>query len=157
MEIKDDEVPLNERIRDRGFIVGDIQDQMIEGKTLRDNPSYPHREIYPMLFNLTIEKGTCFTAVSLAIRVVKDSICTISSSNLSILEPDMMRVFKDFNLYISLGRLLRLVQSFKFIQRRFWRSPMDWCTLHKLGQSLRISFSRLGSFEKSGVSVKYLE
>jgi len=68
-----------------------------------------------------------------------------------------MKVLKDFNLYTSLGRLLRLVQSFKFISSRLQRSPMDWCTLHKLGQSFRMSFSRLGNPEKSGVSLKYLE
>ena len=141
-----------------GFIVGDIQYRMTEGKTLCENPSNPHRDIYPMLFEITNEKGTCFTAVFSAIRVVKDSICTISFSNMLIFEqPDKMRVFKDFNLYISLGRLLRLVQSFKFIKRRLLSFPMDWCTLHKLGQSLRMSFSRLGSVEKSGVSVKSLE
>ena len=131
---------------------------MIEGKTLRDNPSNPQRDIYPMLFELTIEKGTCFTTVLSAIRVVKDSICTISSSNLSIFEqPDRIRIFTDFNLYTSLGRFLKLVQPFKFIKIRLWRSPMDWCTLHKLGQFLRMSFSRLVSLEKSGVSVKFLE
>jgi len=103
-----------------------------------------------MLFEFTIEKGTCFTAVLSEIRVVKDSICTISSSNMSIFkQPDRIRVSTDFNLYISLGRLLRLVQSFKFIKSRLWRSPMDWCTLRNLGQSLRMSFSRLGSPEKS--------
>jgi len=69
----------------------------------------------------------------------------------------MMKVLKEVNVYTSLGRLLKLVQSFKFISNRLQRCPMDWCTLHKLGQSFRMSFSRLGSPEKSGVSLKFLE
>ncbi|KAL2319329.1 hypothetical protein Fmac_028298 [Flemingia macrophylla] len=72
---------------------------MTEGKTLHDNPSYSHMNIYLMHFKLTIESGICCTAVFSAIRVVKDSICIISSSNLLIFEqPERMRVFKDFNL-----------------------------------------------------------
>jgi len=55
------------------FIVGDIQDQMIEGKILRDNPSNPRRDIYPLRFELTIEKGTSFTTA-----VIKDFIRTVS-------------------------------------------------------------------------------
>ncbi|RHN59076.1 hypothetical protein MtrunA17_Chr4g0009371 [Medicago truncatula] len=39
---------------------GDIQERMREGNTSRENPSKPHKEIYPMLFNLTIENGTFF-------------------------------------------------------------------------------------------------
>jgi hypothetical protein len=71
---------------------------MREGNTSRDNPSYPHMDIYPMLFNLSIEYGTSFTDVSFAINVVKDSICPMPSSNLSIFEqPESIRVFKDFN------------------------------------------------------------
>jgi len=131
---------------------------MIEEKILVDNPSNPHRDIYPMLFELTIEKGTCFTAVFSATRVIKDFICAISSSNMPIFkQPERMKVLKDFNLYTSLGRLLRLIQSFKFISSRLRRSPMDWCTLRKLGQSFRMSSSRFGSPEKSGVSLKNLE
>jgi len=140
------------------FVVGDIQHRIIEGKRLRGNPSNPRRDIYTMLFDLTIEKGTCLTAVFSAIRVIKDSICTVSFSNRSIIEqPERMRVFKDFNMYISAGRLFRLVQSFKFSSVRLERHPIDWCTLRNLGQSLRMSCSRLGSSEKSGVSIKYLE
>jgi hypothetical protein len=55
------------------------------------------------------------------------------------------------------GRLLRLVQSFKFIKRRLLRSPMDGCNSYKLGQSFIIIFSRFGNFEKSGDLFKYLE
>jgi len=158
METREHDVPEKEGIYKRGLIVGDIQDQMIEGKTFRASPSNPHKDIYPMLFEVTIETGTRFTAVLSAIRVVKDSICAISSSNLSIFEqPERMNVFTDFNLYISLGRLLRFVQSFKFINKILQRSPMDLCIANKLGQSLRMSCSILGSLEKSGVSVKYLE
>jgi len=36
---------------------------MIDGKTSCDNPVYPHRDIYPKLFDLAIEKGTCFIAI----------------------------------------------------------------------------------------------
>jgi hypothetical protein len=72
-------------------------------------------------------------------------------------QPERMRVFKDFNWYIFSGKLLRLVQSFKFIRRILLRSPMDWCILDKFGQSFMISFSRFGSFEKSGLFFKYLE
>ena len=136
-----------------GFIVGDIQERMIEGKRLGGNLSNPRRDTYPRLFDLTIEKGTCLT-----IRVIKDSICTVSFSNRSIIEhPERMTVFKDFNKYTSAGRLLRLVQSFKFSSVRLERHPIDWCTLRNLGQSFRMSCSRLGSPEKSGVFVKYLE
>jgi len=72
---------------------------MIDGKTLRDNPLCPHRDIYPMLFDLTIEKGICFTAIFSAIKVVKDSICIMSSSNLAIFkQPERIRVFTDFSL-----------------------------------------------------------
>ena len=72
-----------------------------------------------MLFELTIEKGTCLTAAFSTIRVIKDFICTISFSMRSIFEhPERMRVLKDFNLYIPLGRLLILVQSFKFSSKR---------------------------------------
>jgi len=99
---------------------------MMERKRLCDNPSNPRRDIYPMLFELTIEKGTCFTAVFSAIRVIKDSIFTISFSNGSIFgQPQRMRVFKDFNLYIFLGRLHRLAQSFKFSSVRWRRPPID--------------------------------
>jgi hypothetical protein len=52
-----------------------------------------------MLFNLTTEKGTLANEVLFATKVVKDSICSKSSSNLSIIKhPERMRVFKDFNL-----------------------------------------------------------
>jgi len=55
--------------------------------------------MYPMLFDLTTENGTIVIAVLSASRVVKDSICSKSSSNLSIIEhPERMSVFKDFNL-----------------------------------------------------------
>jgi len=141
-----------------GFIVGDIQDPMIEGKRLLDNPSNRCRDMYPMLLELTIEKGTCFTAVFSAIRVIKDSKCAISLSLMSILEqPERMRVLKDFNSYISLGRLLRLVQSFKFSSIRLLSDPIDRCTLRNLEQCFKMSCSRLGNPEKSGVSFKHLE
>jgi len=39
------------------------------------------RDMYPMLFELTIEKGTSFTVVFSVTRVIRDSICTISFSN----------------------------------------------------------------------------
>jgi hypothetical protein len=98
MEARDKTLFPNGEIWGREFVVGDIQDQMREGKTSRDNPSYPHRDIYAMLFDLIIEYGTSFTPVSFAISVVKDSICTISSFKLSIfVQPERMRVFKDFN------------------------------------------------------------
>ena len=88
---------------------------MIEKEKDCDNVSNPRSDRYPMLLELTTEKGTCFTTVFSAIRIIKDSICTISFSNRPILEqPDRMRDFKDFNLYMFLGRLHRLVQSFKF-------------------------------------------
>jgi hypothetical protein len=52
-----------------------------------------------MLFDLTIENGTLVIAVLFAIKVVKDSICSKSSSNFSIFkQPERMSVFKDFNL-----------------------------------------------------------
>ncbi|RHN68482.1 hypothetical protein MtrunA17_Chr3g0114391 [Medicago truncatula] len=70
---------------------------MREGNTSCDNPSYPHRDIYAMLFDLTIEQGTSFTPVSFAISVVNDSICTISSKFSIFEQPERMRVFKDFN------------------------------------------------------------
>jgi len=54
-ETSDSELRSNGDIQGREFMLGDIQDQMIEGKTSCDNPSYPHRDIYPMLFNLSIE------------------------------------------------------------------------------------------------------
>jgi len=128
---------------------------MIEEKKLLSNG---RRDMYPMPFELTIEKGTCFTAIFSVIRVIKDSKCAISLSLMSILEqPERMRVFKDFNLYILLGRLLRLVQSFKFSSKRLQRHPIDGCTLRNLGQHFRMSCSRLGSPLKSGVVVKYLE
>jgi hypothetical protein len=80
------------------FIVGDIQDHMREGKTSHGSPSYPHRDIYMMLFNLTMEKGACLTPVFAAIKVLKDFICTISSSNLLMFEqPERMRVVTDVN------------------------------------------------------------
>jgi len=140
------------------IVVGDIQDRMIEGKRLRGNLSNPRRDIYPMLFDLTIEKGTCLTAVFSAIRVIKDFICSVSFSNRSIIEhPERMSVFKDFNIYTSAGRLLKLVQSFKFSSVRLDRHPIDWCTSCNPGQSLRMSCSRLDNPEKLGVSIKYLE
>jgi len=88
---------------------------MMEGKRLRGNLSNPRRDICPMLLELRIEKGTCFTVVFSAIRVMRDPICITSFSNRSIIgHPERMRVFKDFDLYISLGRLVTLVQFFKF-------------------------------------------
>lgn len=98
METRDIDMPPKGGICATEFIVGDIQDQMRGGKISRDNPSNPHRDIYPMFFDLIIEKGTCLTPVCAAIRVVNDSICTISSSNLSIFEqPERMRVFTEAN------------------------------------------------------------
>jgi hypothetical protein len=72
-------------------------------------------------------------------------------------QPERIRVFTFFNLYIFLGSLARLEQSFKFMRRRFSRSPMDECILDKLGQSFIMSFSRFGNFVKSGVLCKCLE
>jgi hypothetical protein len=72
---------------------------MREGNTSRENPSKPHKEIYSMLFDLTIEKGTFVIAVLSAIKVVKDSICSKSPSNLSIMEhPERIKVSRDFIL-----------------------------------------------------------
>jgi hypothetical protein len=72
---------------------------MREGNTSRENPSKPHIEIYPMFFNLTIEKGTFVIAVLSAIKVFNDSICSKSSSNLSIMEhPERIKDSRDFNL-----------------------------------------------------------
>jgi hypothetical protein len=72
---------------------------MREGNTSCENPLKPHKEIYPMLFDLTIEKGTFVMAVLSAIKVVKDFICSKSSSNLSIMEhPERIKVSRDFNL-----------------------------------------------------------
>jgi len=72
---------------------------MIERKRSRDNPSNPRLDIYPIPFEVTIEKGTCFTTVFSAIRVIKDSICTKSFSNRSIFgQPQRMRVFRDFSI-----------------------------------------------------------
>lgn len=88
----------NGEIRGEEFMVGGTQDQMTEGRTSNDNPSHPHRDIYAMPFNPSIEYGISFTPVSFAISVVKDSIWTMSSSNLSIFEqPEKIRVFNDFN------------------------------------------------------------
>jgi len=141
-----------------GFIVGDIQDRITEGKIFGDNLSNRPRDMYPMLFERTIEIGSSFTAVFSAIRVIKDSISAVSFSIRSIFEqPERMRVFKDFNLYIPLGRLLRFVQSFKFWSKRLPRHPIDGCTLRNLGQHFRMSCSRLCSPVKSGVVVKYLQ
>ena len=84
---------------DGRLFVGDIQDLMIDGNTSRENPSWPHKEIYTILFDLAIEKGTLVIAVLSASRVVKDSICSMSSSNLVIFkQPERIRVFQDFNL-----------------------------------------------------------
>jgi len=63
-----------------GIIVGEIQDRMIEGKRLGDNLSHLRRDMYPMLFELRIEKGSSFTVVFSVIRVIRDFICSISSS-----------------------------------------------------------------------------
>jgi len=82
METRDEDMPRNGRTLDRRLILGDIQDEMIELKTVNDNPLFPPRSICPMLFELTIEKGTCFTTVLSEIRVVNDSIRNISSSNM---------------------------------------------------------------------------
>jgi len=72
---------------------------MREGNIFRANPSYPQRDMYPIFLDLTMAKGTCVRLVFSAIRVVKDSICPMSSSNLSIFEqPERMRVCNDFNL-----------------------------------------------------------
>lgn len=97
-EISDD-MPVVVWLGGERLFIGDIQDWMMEGNTSRENPLYPHKEIYPMLFDLTTEKGTFVIAVLSAIRVVKDSICSKSSSNLSsIKHPDRMRVFRDFSV-----------------------------------------------------------
>jgi hypothetical protein len=91
-------MPPKGRICVKEFIVGDNHDLMREGKTSRDNPTYPHKDIYAMLFDLTIVNGTCLIPVFSAVRVVKDSIFPISSFNLSIFEqPERMRVFTDVN------------------------------------------------------------
>jgi hypothetical protein len=111
-----------------------------------------------MLFDLTIEKGTFAIAVLFAIRVVKDFISSKSSSNLLIFKhPERIRVFKDFNLYMLLGRLRMLIQSSKFIRRTSLRCPMLGEISDSIGQSVSTSFSRLGMFEKSGVCVRECE
>jgi len=94
-----DDIPTAVRTTGGTLFVGDIQDEMIEGNTSRENPSYSHKDINPMLFDLTSEKGTFVIPVFFAIRVVNDSICSMSSSNLSIIKhPERMRVFRDFNV-----------------------------------------------------------
>jgi len=46
-----------------------------------NNPSNSSRDLYLMLFELTIEKGACFSVLFFsAIIVTKDSTCTISYS-----------------------------------------------------------------------------
>lgn len=88
-----------------------------------------------MLFDLTTAKGTLVIAVLSATKVVKDLICSISSSNLSIfVHPDKMSVLSKSNLYMLLGSSRRPVQSFKFIKRIFLRCPILEETEDKLGQ-----------------------
>jgi len=119
------------------FDVEDIQDRIIEGKRLLGNLSNPRRDTYPMLFDLTIEKGTCLTAVFSAIRVIKDSICMVSFSNRSIIEqPERMRVFKDFNLYNSRGRLLRLVHV--VFQPPIFTKLVPHCLKYKVEEPLEV-------------------
>lgn len=155
-ETKDVEMLPSDCIEDTRPVVGDIQDHMIEGNKTLANPSYPQSDINPIFFNLTIENGTCVRLVFSALRVVNDSICTISSSNLSIFEqPERMSTLKDFD-FIT-GRFRRHIQSFKFKIRRLGRFPMEWCSSDKFGQSLRMTLSRFGSFEKSGVFDNNLE
>lgn len=98
-ETKDVDVLPNDWTEDTRPVVGEVQDHMIEGNKSLANPSNPQSDINPILLNLTIEKGTCFRLVLSATRVVNDSICTMSSSNLSIFEqPERMSALKDFNL-----------------------------------------------------------
>jgi hypothetical protein len=68
------------------LFVGDIQDKMIDGKTSRENPSWPHKEIYPMPFDLTSEKGTlllqCYVQAEwLKIPFVQSPLPTCQSLN----------------------------------------------------------------------------
>ncbi|KEH35870.1 hypothetical protein MtrunA17_Chr3g0135601 [Medicago truncatula] len=105
--------------------------------------------------DLTTDKGTLVIAVLFATKVVKDFIYSMSSSNLLIFkQPERMRVFRDFNLYVLLGRLHRLIQSSKFIRRILSRCPMLGEISDNIGQSLSTSFSRLGMFEKSRLRVR---
>jgi len=93
-----DDMDIDVRTKDNTLFDGDIQDQMREGNTSRENPSKPRKEIYPMLFNLTIENGTFVIAVLSAIKVINDSICS-KSSNFSIIEhPERIKVSRDFKV-----------------------------------------------------------
>ncbi len=141
-------------LTDTRLFLGDIVDQNCEDNILDGDPSYPQRDIYLRFFIGAMIDSMCFMAV-LSRKVFKDSISPKFSSRWSILkQPERMRVSREFNLLKLLGRLLRLLQPFKFTKTRWWRSPIDWWTSNKLVQSLSNNFSSLGSFEKSGVWVR---
>ena len=65
---------------------------MREESTPPSNPSHPCRDIYPIRLDLTIEKCTYFVTTLSRIRVVEESNCCL--------------------------KLLRLLQSLKFINRK---------------------------------------
>lgn len=76
-----------------GFLVGEIQDQIIEGNELDGGPLHPHKDKYLRFFKFIIVFGIFWIGVLSAIRVINDFISPKSSGKLlSFEQPERMRV-----------------------------------------------------------------
>lgn len=116
------------------------------------------RDNFVSFIKLTMLGGSCVIVISSVWNTDKECISPRSSGNLSIFEqPEMLRFWRNFNLQMPLGTLRSLFQSCTFIWTSLWRHPTDWSMYFSPEQSSRISFSRLGSFEKSGVLIRRRE
>ena len=80
----------------------------------------------------------------------------ISENFLRLEQPDRIKIFRDFK-FISQGRPVRLLQSFRFNKLSLLRAPTDGWSSYKLVHPWKISLSRFGHPMKLGVLTKTLE
>ena len=70
---------------------------------------------------------------------------------------DKLRLFRDINLQIALGRFERFLQPLRSNWISFLRYPTDEWILHSLVQFWRINFSRFETPLRSGISINFWE
>ena len=75
---------------------------------------------------------------------------------LTLEQPERIRISRDFISSLR-GRLLRLVQSFRFNKVRRSSTPTDGWTSTKSVQPSKSILSSCGAFEKSGVLIRFSE
>jgi hypothetical protein len=73
------------------------------------------------------------------------------------MQPDKLRVSREFKFEILSGRFFKFLHPCKFNKTSFSKCPMDSCTSTKLVQPLSIRISKCGSAKKFGNWVRHLE